>query len=574
MFLLEGIVASPGTVIGEAYVIKEKKEQVTKKNIADVDTEIERLHLALENAKDEIIQIKNMTAEKISNNKASIFEAQLLLLEDPELIPLIEKKIRIERINAEASVSEAINYYKQLFSSMDDEYIKARIADIRDAGERVIRILRGDRQKVFFTSKKTVLFARDLAPSDTAQLDTEKIIAFVTEEGSRTSHSVLFARSMNITAVVGVGKGVTGKVYDGDQVIVDGGCGKVIVNPTKEIIERYLKKKKAEQTGKENMACFRNKLAHTKDGVRIKVVCNIGSVKGVNVVLKQGGEGIGLFRTEFLLMEREELPGEDEQFEAYKFVVEKMAPRPVIIRTLDIGGDKHIPYLNLPNENNPFLGYRGIRIYLDHPELFKPQLRAIIRASAFGQVKIMFPMVTCLREVRLANLFVNETKNELKKEKKTFNPNVEVGIMIEVPGAALIADILAREVAFFSLGTNDLIQYTLAADRNNNRVSQIYNPYHPAILRIIKHVVDAGHEHGIWVGICGEEARDNLLIPFLLGVGIDELSLDASSVLKTKQLISRLSIKEARKVVSSVMDLKTEEEIKRELEKFYSSKLS
>jgi phosphotransferase system enzyme I (PtsI) len=574
LLLLEGVSASPGIVIGEAYVIKEKKEQVTKKNIADVDAEIERLHLALENAKDEIIQIKNMTAEKISNNKASIFEAQLLLLEDPELIPLIEKKIRIERINAEASVSEAINYYKQLFSSMDDEYIKARMADIKDAGERVIRILRGDRQKVFFTSKKAVLFARDLVPSDTAQLDTEKIIAFVTEEGSRTSHSVLFARSMNITAVVGVGKGATDKISNGDQVIIDGDRGKAIINPTKDILERYLKKKKAKKTEKENVTHFRNKLAHTKDGIRIKVVCNIGNIKGVNAVLEQGGEGIGLFRTEFLLMEREELPGEDEQFEAYKFVVEKMAPRPVIIRTIDIGGDKHIPYLNLPNESNPFLGYRGVRIYFDHPELFKPQLRAIIRASAFGQVKIMFPMVTCLKEVKLINFFINETKNELKKEKKTFNPNIEVGIMIEVPGAALIADILAREVAFFSLGTNDLIQYTLAADRNNNRVSHIYNPYHPAVLKIIKHVVNAGHEHGIWVGICGEEARNNLLIPFLLGVGIDELSLDASSVLKTKQLISRLGIKEARKVVDNVMDLKTGEEIKRELKKFYSSRLS
>lgn len=566
---LKGTIASPGIAMGKAMLVDERKKGVTRKKIDDAHAEIKKYHLALEDAEKVINGIKESYKDRIcGGGEDEIFQAQLLLLKDPEFIGLVEDKIKNEKINVEASIKDAVDYFREIFCSIEDEYIKTRISDIEDVGEILLCCLQGDTGKINIAGEKIILVAKDLTPSDTASLNPNKILGFVTEEGSRTSHTAFIAQSLNLPAVVGTGRDTISRIKDNDFIIVDGCEGRVYINPTPDLIGALREKSRLFKKKSLSNSVDVKKPVATKDGIRVEIGCNIGSAKEVDQVLDRGGDGVGLFRTEFLYINSNTLPGEDEQYRTYKTVVEKIAPGPVVFRTLDIGGDKHLDYLELPEETNPFLGYRAVRIYSDYPDIIMPQLKAILRASVYGNVKIMFPMITSLEEVELATELLQKAKSELERARQDYNPKVEVGIMIEVPGAALIAEYLARKVDFFSIGTNDLIQYTLAADRNNCAVSNIYSPYHPSVLKIIKHVVEAGHEEGIWVGLCGKAAEDELLIPFLIGLGIDELSISAFSVGRIKEMISLWSKKEAKKVVESILKKDTAPSLKKELESY------
>ncbi|MCW6110841.1 phosphoenolpyruvate--protein phosphotransferase [Clostridium sporogenes] len=533
----KGIAASKGYAIGKIFIKEDINIEVVEKSIDDTEKEKERFKSALSNTREQLERIKDKAQKEVGAEKAAVFDSHIMLLDDPEFAGAVEMNIESNKVNSEKALQEVIDMYSSIFASMEDEYMRERGADIKDVGKRIMLNIMGKSvNSMDDLDKDTIIVAQDLTPSDTAQLDKDKVIAFLTNIGGRTSHSAIMARTLEIPAIVGM-KDITESVKNDDVVIVDGTEGVVIINPNKETIEKYEKSKESFLREKEELKKLINVESVTKAGKRVEVCGNIGKPQDVHQVLENGGEGVGLFRTEFLYMDRDNMPSEDEQFESYKYAVEKMEGKPVVIRTLDIGGDKKLPYLEMPEEMNPFLGYRAIRLCLDRKELFKVQLRALLRASAFGNLKIMFPMISSLSEFKAAKELLKECMNELKAEGKEFNENLEIGIMVEIPAAAICADELAKHVDFFSIGTNDLIQYTLAADRMNEKISYLYDPMHPAVLRLIKMTIDAAHKEGKWCGMCGEMAGDENAIATLVEYGLDEYSMSASSILTAKKII-------------------------------------
>ncbi|MGU8453355.1 phosphoenolpyruvate--protein phosphotransferase [Clostridium perfringens] len=533
----KGIAASKGYAIGTVFIQEHEEIIISDAKVSDIAAEKEKLSKALAQSKEQLEAIKEKTANEIGEHEAQVFEAHLMLLDDVEFTGQMEMTIENDQLNAMKAVQNVTDTFVMIFDSMDDPYMRERAADIKDVSKRIIANLAGKGGNgMENVGANTVVVAHDLTPSDTAQLDRSKVIGFLTNIGGRTSHSAIMARTLEIPAVVGLGD-ITTSVKNGDTVIVDGIEGVAIINPDEATINEYkarLEKFKAEQ---EELKKLIDVKTTTKSGRRIEVCGNIGKPEDIDQVLANGGDGVGLFRTEFLYMDRDEAPTEDEQFEAYKYVLEKADGKQVVIRTLDIGGDKTLPYLPLPEEMNPFLGYRAIRLCLDRKDIFRVQIRALLRASVYGNLAVMFPMISGLEEFQQAKAFVEECKSELKAEGIAYSDSIQWGIMVEIPAAAVYADELAKHVDFFSIGTNDLIQYTLAADRMSEKVSYLYNPMHPAVLRLIKMTIDGAHKHGKWVGMCGEMAGDERAIPTLVEYGLDEFSMSATSILTAKKII-------------------------------------
>ncbi|MBO8178810.1 MAG: phosphoenolpyruvate--protein phosphotransferase [Bacillus sp. (in: Bacteria)] len=559
--VLLGKPASNGIAIAKAYRLIEPDLTVNKTSIEKVEEEVSRFRSAVEQAKEELEAIRDHAKEHLGEDKAEIFEAHILVLSDPELLTAIEDKISSESVNAEFALKEVSDMFVTMFEQMDNAYMKERAADIRDVTKRVLSHLLGVQlPNPSLISEEVIIIAEDLAPSDTAQLNKTYVKAFTTDIGGKTSHTAIMARSMEIPAVVGT-KTATKEIEHGDLVIVDGIKGEVHVNPTPEVVEKYKKEQAAYEEQKKVWAKLLHEKSISADGHQVELAANIGTPDDLEGVINNGAEGIGLFRTEFLYMGRTELPSEEEQFEAYKTVLEKMEGKPVVVRTIDIGGDKELPYLNLPKEMNPFLGFRAIRLCLEEQEMFRTQLRALLRASVYGNLKIMFPMIATLDELHQAKAILSEEKEKLVSEGVQVAEQIEVGMMVEIPSTAVIADQFAKEVDFFSIGTNDLIQYTFAADRMNERISYLYQPYHPAILRLVKMVIDAAHKEGKWVGMCGEMAGDETAIPILLGLGLDEFSMSATSVLKARSQIRQLNKAEMEQLANNVLQLATTDEV-------------
>jgi phosphoenolpyruvate-protein phosphotransferase (PTS system enzyme I) len=533
----KGIAASRGYAIGQVIIKSDCEICITTNKQINIIEEKARLQSAIEVSREQILKLKDKTRTEIGEAESEVFDSHIMFLDDPEFTGAAFIGIESERKSAELAIDEVINMYIGIFSTLEDEYMRERAADIRDVGDRILRNLTGAAlSDLSDLPDNAVIVAHDLTPSDTAQLDRKKVVAFLTNIGGRTSHSAIMARTLEIPAVVGLGD-ITGSVKNGDRVIVDGIEGIVIINPDKKTIAIYEDKKRELELEKDKLRRLVNTKTVTRSGKEIIVAANIGSPEDVKSVIKNGGEGIGLFRTEFLYMDRDELPSEEEQFQSYKYVVEKMVEKPVVIRTLDIGGDKKLPYLNLPEETNPFLGYRAIRLCLDRMDIFKVQLRAILRASAYGNLHVLFPMISSVDEFLEAKELLINCMKELNNEGIAYNEDIKVGIMVEIPAAAIMADEFAKHVDFFSIGTNDLIQYTLAADRMNESISYLYNPMHPAVLRLIKMTIDAAHKEDKWCGMCGEMAGDEDAIPTLLQYGLDEFSMSASSMLRAKEII-------------------------------------
>lgn len=558
---INGIAASDGVAIAKAYLLVEPDLSFDSEKVSDVDAEIAKFNNAIQTSKVELTKIRNNAEQNLGADKAAIFDAHLLVLDDPELIQPIEEKIKNEQVNAPTALSDVTGQFITIFESMDNEYMKERAADIRDVSKRVLaHILGVELPNPSMIDESVVIIGNDLTPSDTAQLNKEFVQGFVTNIGGRTSHSAIMSRSLEIAAVVGT-KSITQEVKQGDMIIVDGLTGEVIIDPTEEEVIAYQNKRERFFEDKQELQKLRDEETTTIDGRHAELTANIGTPNDLKGVIENGAEGIGLYRTEFLYMGRDEMPTEDEQFEAYKKVLETMEDKRVVVRTLDIGGDKELPYLNLPEEMNPFLGYRAIRLCLDQPDIFRPQLRALLRASAFGKLNIMFPMVATIQEFRDAKALLLEEKDNLTNEGIEVSDDIELGIMVEIPSTAALADVFAKEVDFFSIGTNDLIQYTMAADRMSERVSYLYQPYNPSILRLVKQVIEASHKEGKWTGMCGEMAGDEIAIPLLLGLGLDEFSMSATSVLKARRQIKGLSQNEMEELAQRAIDCATSEEV-------------
>lgn len=535
--MIKGIAASKGYAIGKVFLHEEVKIVISSETVDNVEKEKKALQSAIIKSKEQIEKIKEKTMKTMGHEKAEVFEAHLVLLGDPEFTGAMEMEIENNHSNAMKAVDDVMNTFVMIFEGMEDEYMRERAADIKDVSKRIIANIAGKSMASFsIAEENTIVVAHDLTPSDTAQLDRSKVIAFLTNIGGRTSHSAIMARTLEIPAIVGL-KDITSQVKNGDMLIVDGIEGTIIVNPDEKTIEEYKNKKQSFENEKEELKKLIDVKTKTLQGKRIEVSGNIGKPQDVHQVIANGGDGIGLFRTEFLYMDREDMPSEEEQYEAYKYVLEKMEGKPVVIRTLDIGGDKKLSYLEMPEEMNPFLGYRAIRLCLDRPDIFKIQLRALLRASIYGNLKVMFPMISSLKEYQQSMEIVEECKKELKSEGYRYNDEIEWGIMVEIPAAAVNADELAKHVDFFSIGTNDLIQYTLAADRMSEKVSYLYDPMHPAVLRLIKMTIEGAHSQGKWCGMCGEMAGDESAISTLVEYGLDEFSMSATSILSAKKII-------------------------------------
>ena len=533
----KGIAASKGYAIGTVFLQEHEEIVITDQKVTDVAAEKEALQKSLDASRAQLEKIKEKAAAEMGEEKAAVFEAHITLLDDPEFTGAMAMEIEANSINAMKAVDNVTNMFVSIFESMEDAYMRERAADIKDVSKRIIANLAGKSADAFaITEANTVVVAHDLTPSDTAQLDRSKVVGFITNIGGRTSHAAIMARTLEIPAVLGLGD-ITSAVKTGDKIIVDGITGDIIINPSEDVIAEYEAKKEKFRAEQEELKKLIDVKTTTKSGKRVEVCGNIGQPEDVLGVIANGGDGVGLFRTEFLYMDRDNDPTEEEQYESYKFVLEKMEGKQVVIRTLDIGGDKTLPYLPLPEEMNPFLGYRAIRLCLDRKEIFKVQLRALLRASVYGNLCVMFPMISGLEEFQNAKAVVEECKAELRAEGKEYSDSIQWGIMVEIPAAAVYADELAKYVDFFSIGTNDLIQYTLAADRMSEKVSYLYNPMHPAVLRLIKMTIDGAHKHGKWVGMCGEMAGDEAAIPTLVEYGLDEFSMSATSILNAKKII-------------------------------------
>lgn len=560
--LIKGISASPGIAIHKAFLYVKEEVEVLSTLVEDVEKEIKRLEDALAASKEQLESIKEKAVAELGPEEAEIFEAHIMVLEDPEFATSMLAEIQENKYNAEFAVQTVTERLKQIFEMMDDDYFKARAADIQDVGTRVLNNVAGiENVDISSLDEDVIIIAEDLAPSDTAQMDKNHVKGFATDIGSRTSHTAIMARSLEIPAALGLGN-ITSTVKNGEPLILDGQAGIVILNPTEEELAEYQEKKTAYESYVQELATLKEQPGETLDGHRVELVGNIGSPNDVEGVLRNGGEGVGLYRTEFLYMDSDTMPDEETQRIAYEKVLESFEGN-VIIRTLDIGGDKKLPYLPLEEELNPFLGLRAIRLCLKETDMFKTQLRAILRASVKGNAHIMFPMISGVTEVILAKSVLKEVMTELDAEGIDYDRDIKVGIMVEIPSAAVTADIIAPEVDFFSIGTNDLCQYTLAVDRMNQQVSYLYDPLHPAILRLIKNVIDASHAHAdIFTGMCGEMAGDPLAVPILLGLGLDEFSMSASSIPLAKKIIRSMRFEEAQKLAEEALHLATGEEVK------------
>ncbi|MBF8417733.1 MULTISPECIES: phosphoenolpyruvate--protein phosphotransferase [Heyndrickxia] len=568
--ILKGIAASNGIAIAKAYRLVEPDLSFEKRPVQNVSDEVKRFNAAVSESKSELQAIREHAMKALGADKAAIFDAHLLVLEDPELLMPVQDKIRDDQVNAEYALKEVADMFVTMFEQMDNEYMRERAADIRDVTKRILaHLLKVEIPNPSMISEEVIVIAEDLTPSDTAQLNRQYVKGFATNVGGRTSHSAIMARSLEIPAVVGT-KTAIQDIQNGDLVIVDGNSGDVYVNPTPEIVDEYKQKQEQFERQKAEWAKLVNEKSVSKDGHTVELVANIGTPNDLDGVIRNGGEGVGLYRTEFLYMGRDELPSEEVQFEAYKAVLEGLKGKPVVVRTLDIGGDKKLPYLPLPEEMNPFLGFRAIRLCLDRQDIFRTQLRALLRASAYGNLKIMFPMISNLDEFRKAKAILLEEKEKLIQEGVQVADHIEVGIMVEIPSTAVMADLFAKEVDFFSVGTNDLIQYTMAADRMNEHISYLYQPYNPAILRLVKRVIDAAHKEGKWAGMCGEMAGDELAIPILLGLGLDEFSMSASSILRARSQIRNLNKVDMEKLAEDVLNFTTNEEVKEHVKKVLS----
>ena len=566
MLEIQGIAVSQGIAFANAYCLKEPDLSYEEIKVADVDAELERFKVAVMKTKAELQEIYEIAQKKFGTEKAAIFVAHLLVLEDPEMLAAIEAKIQTG-MNAEFALDEASNMFIAMFEGLDNVYMQERVSDIRDVSKRVLANLLGvEMVDMNRLASDVIIVSKDLTPSMTAMLDTKYVKGFITDIGGKTSHSAILARTLEIPAVVGT-KNATQDIQHGTPIILDGTNGKIIVNATLEVSGFYRRQQRIHNEENEELLQYRSLPSISADGFSVEIAGNIGNPEDAEMVINAGGDGIGLFRTEFLYMERRELPTEEEQFQAYKSVLEKMQGKPTIVRTLDIGGDKNLPYLKLADEMNPFLGYRAIRISLTQQEMFRVQLRALLRASAYGNLKIMFPMIATLGEFKMAKAILLEEKQNLEIGGCPVSETLEVGMMIEIPSAAIIADLFAKEVDFFSIGTNDLIQYTLAADRMNENVSYLYQPYHPAVLRLIKNVIDAAHHQGKWVGMCGEMAADEIALPILLGFGLNEFSMSASSILKTRAHIAKLSKQQLMTHNERILLLSTSAEVEEYVKK-------
>ena len=561
MLKLKGIAASQGISFAKAYVFVEPDLTVKEVKIEDVAAEIKRFEDAIEASKKELTIIKENALASLGADKAAVFEAHLLILDDPEFMGTVKTDIESKVINAEYAFKETSDMFISMFEAMDNEYMKERAADIRDVSKRILAHLLGmDLPNPSLIDEEVIVIAEDLTPSDTAQLNKKYVKGFATNIGGRTSHSAIMARSLEIPAVVGTSS-ITEDVKNGDILILDGLDGVVLVNPDEATTAEYKEKHAKFEAQKAEWAKLVTEKSVTKDGHEVILAANIGTPADLEGVKNNGGEAVGLYRTEFLYMGRDQLPTEDEQFEAYKAVLEGMGDKPVVVRTLDIGGDKELPYLDLPKEMNPFLGFRAIRLCLEEKDLFRTQLRALLRASVYGKLCVMFPMIATVQEFRAAKALFLEEKEKLVAEGVAVSNDIELGIMVEIPSTAVIADIFAKEVDFFSIGTNDLIQYTMAADRMSEKVSYLYQPYNPAILRLVKNVIEASHKEGKWTGMCGEMAGDSLAIPLLLGMGLDEFSMSATSILQARSQIKNLTLDEMKELVEKAVMCATTEEV-------------
>ena len=559
--MYKGIAGSEGIGIGTVVLIEEHEINIETKRVEETGAEIERLQNAIE----KFVADTNVMAEKmditVGKKDADILRGHIQMLQDPMIEEQISALVISEKITAEMAVEQVLEQTAEMFSQIPDELLQQRATDFRDIKTRMLKILLGiEDVDISQVPAGTVIVARDLTPSMTAGINPENIEGILTEVGGRTSHSAILARAMEVPAVLSI-ENICSIAKNGDKVVLDGTSGEAILNPDDETVEKFKKMYSDYQNEKALLKEYAGKPSQTKDGVKVELVCNIGKPADANKAVECDGEGIGLFRTEFLFMDRDSMPTEEEQFEAYKEVAEKMKGKPVIIRTLDIGGDKDVPYLGLEHEDNPFLGFRAIRYCLQRKDIYEIQLKALLRASAFGKIKIMVPLVTGVDELRQVKAMIKDIMAELDKEGVAYNKNIEVGVMMETPAACMVADVLAKEAAFFSIGTNDLTGYTMAVDRGNAKVAYLYSTYNPAVLRAIKRIIECGKAEGIMVGMCGEAAADPKLIPLLLAFGLDEFSVSATSVLKTRKTISDCSIDECKALAEKVMKCVTEEEV-------------
>ena len=563
-----GVGAAEGIGIGAAKVVREQNVEVVKKSIQDSEAEVNNFMRILDITKAETEEMSQALEKNASAKEAEILFGHIMLMSDPMLVDEIVNRIKGESVCAEYAIEEACNQYAAVFASMDDELMQQRATDMLDIKTRLIKKILGientDLSKLPYGS---ILVAKDLTPSMTAGLNPENVLGIVTQFGGKTSHSAILARALEIPAVVGLSS-LPEDISDDTDILLDGESGEVVILPTDAQKKEYEDKKKKYDANKELLKKYRELPSISKDGKKVEIAGNIGSPEDAKKVIENGGEGIGLFRTEFLFMDRDCMPTEEEQFESYKEVATAMEGKPVIIRTLDIGGDKEIPYMGIVQDENPFLGYRAIRLCLDRKDdIYIPQLRALLRASAFGNIKIMLPLITSMDEIREAKALISDIKKELDEKNIAYNKNIEIGIMVETAAASLLADIFAKEVDFFSIGTNDLIQYTMSVDRGNVKIAGLYSPFSPAVLRSINRIITEGKKAGIMVGMCGEAAADPLLIPVLLAWGMDEFSMSASCILKSRQIISGCDSKDLKAKVDKVLEMSTESEIKEYLKK-------
>ena len=562
----KGIPVARGIAYDDAFVLKDKKIEIKHETVEDIEQELEKFKKATEESYKEIESIKQNVLKSSGKETAKIFDAHLSLLEDPRLTSEIKEKIKEESLSAAYATYIIADKWKDVFKDMDNEYMKERSADIKDVSNRIIRHLEGiEKKELLEISKPVILVAEDLLPSQTAQLDLNLIKGFVTDKGTSTSHTAIIAKTFGIPAVVGT-KNITSKVNDNDKILVDSTKGEVFINPDQKKVEQLLKKKEKLQERKKELKKLKDKKAVTLDGREIEVYANIGHPNDVESALENGAEGIGLFRTEFLFLDRSSLPDENEQFKNYKSVLTKMGDKTVIIRTLDIGGDKDLPYLNLPKEENPFLGYRAVRVSLDRTEIFKEQLRALLRASIHGNLHIMVPMITTINEVHQVKALFKEVKTELDEEGIDYDQDIPFGIMVEIPAVAMNAESFIKEVDFFSIGTNDLCQYSLAVDRLNEKVSYLYQPFHPGILRMIKNIIQASHQYNKVTGLCGEFASYPVATILLLGFGLDEFSMTSQNIPEIKDIIRKVKIENAQSIAQKALTMESAEDVKEYLE--------
>lgn len=569
--MIHGIGASTGVAIGKAFVLPNWEWEVPeqKVDVADFAREFERLYEGIRSSKHEIEQIKDELREVVGSDETQIFDAHIAILDDPVFMNEIQGIIQRQYKAAEVAVKEAIDHFVTMFDLLDDDYMKERALDIKDVGNRLLKHLLGAPEiELPKDTQPFILIAKELSPSQLAHLNPETVLGIVTLAGSTTSHSAIMARALGIPLVVGIEPKLKEPIATGQTVIIDGSEGVVVIDPEPEQIDLFRERQRLYNEAKRRLSSIADCRSATPDGKELRLEANISSMKELEVALSSGADGVGLFRTEFLYMDRHRFPREDEQFEVYRSVAETLAGKPLIIRTLDIGGDKQLDYFELPEEDNPFLGYRAIRISLDRKDLFKTQLRAILRASVYGKVKLMYPLVTSVEEVRAANEVLNEAKQELEREGLPYDRSMQVGIMIEVPAAVMIADLLAQEVDFFSIGTNDLLQFTLAVDRMNEGIAHLYDPFHPALLRMLIRTIEAAKRQGITVGVCGELAGDLRALPIWLGMDVDEISMSAHSILVVKERLLGTKQAECKSVMDGVTKCRTGKELAAMLEAF------